>query len=423
MIIRTLTPCLLLYQSRNRYLTYVTSLGFMVHLPTVRSVGWFRKVASMNRSRKILTGVVATSALILSACGGGASGGSAEDDTFKFAVVTEKTGAFAPYGLQLEAGVKAAVKDINSSGDYDLEFEPVIYDCQSDTAICVQQTREAVTSDGLPAVIGPVVSVDILPSAEVTERAEIPHFVLAVLNQITDDYSNTFRWSVQSDRSNQTVVDYVEAQLKPGETVAIVNATTDFGMGGAEQQTAQLAEIGIEPVASIAHDPDQADYTPLITQLKKAAPTYVLLSDSNPADIAKLLRQAKNLGLESTWIGADAAGSIELAGDAAEGYLTVSPWFPGPETQELTDKLVAEGIETPGWISAMAYDATLGLAEVVEDSGTSSEEIMNGLTELSDFDGLARSDWSFSADDRRGLETSQIAVWTDNHYEIVWPED
>lgn len=374
----------------------------------------------MMRS-KGLAGAAAAASLLLAACGGGSSA-SEDSGVFRFAVVTEKTGAFAPYGLQLEAGVQAAVKDINESGDYDLEFEPVVYDCQSDTAVCVQQTREAVTSEELPAVIGPIVSVDILPSAEVTERAEVPHLVMAVLNQITDDYSNTFRWSVQSDRSNQTVVDYIEAKLKPGETVAIVNATTDFGVGGAEQQTAQLADIGIEPVASIAHDPDQADYTPLITELKQADPTYVLLSDSNPADIAKLLRQAKELGLKSEWIGADAAGSIELAGDAAEGYMTVSPWFPGAENQELTDKLKAEGVETPGWISAMAYDATLGLAEAVESSGTSAEDVMSGLESLSDFDGLARSGWAFSEDDRAGQETSQIAVWTGDQYEIVWPE-
>jgi branched-chain amino acid transport system substrate-binding protein len=376
----------------------------------------------MMRS-KVLASVTATSALLLlAACG---SGGSAGEDSgvFKFAVVTEKTGAFADYGLQLEAGVKAAVKDLNASGDYDVEFEPVIFDCQSDSAICVQQTREAVTSEELPAVIGPIVSVDILPSAEVTERAKVPHLVMAVLNQITDDYTNTFRWSVQSDRSNQTVVDYVEAKMQPGDTVAIVNATTDFGKGGAAQQTEQLAAIDVEPVASIAHDPDQADYTPIITELKKADPTFVLLSDSNPADIAKLLRQAKDLGLESTWIGADAAGSIQLAGDAAEGYLTVSPWFPGADTQELTDKLVAEGLESPGWISAMAYDATLGLAEAVDSSGTSAEDITEGLEGLSDFDGLARSDWTFSADDRRGQETSQIAEWTGTEYEIVWPEN
>lgn len=374
------------------------------------------------RSRVLASAAATSALLLLAACGGG---GSAGDDSgvFKFAVVTEKTGAFAAYGLQLEAGVKAAVKDINASGDYDLEFEPVVYDCQSDKAVCVQNTREAVMSEEMSAVIGPIVSVDIIPSAEVTERAKVPHLVMAVLNQITDDYSNTFRWSVQSDRSNQTVVDYIEAKLKPGESVAVVNATTDFGVGGAEQQTAQLAEIGIEPVASIAHDPDQADYTPLITELKKADPTYVLLSDSNPADIAKLLRQAKELALQSTWIGADAAGSIELAGDAAEGYMTVSPWFPGAENQELTDKLVAEGIETPGWISAMAYDATMGLAQAVQDSGTSAEDVMSGLESLSDFDGLARTDWTFSADDRRGQETSQISLWTGDQYEIVWPEN
>lgn len=377
----------------------------------------------MKKSHKILTGIIAVTALALSACGGGSDSSGSDGGTFKFAVVTEKTGPFADYGLQLEAGVKAAVKDINASGDFDQKFEPKIYDCQSDKAICVQSTRTAVTADKLPAVIGPIVSVDILPSAEVSQRAKVPHLVMAVLNQITDDYDNTFRWSVQSDRSNQTVIDYVKAKLQPGEKVAIVNATTDFGKGGAQQQTEQLDKIGIKPVVTVAHDPDQADYTPLITKLKQADPKFVLLSDSNPADIAKLLRQAKELGLPATWIGADASGSIDLAGDAATGYLTVSPWFPGDDTKELTGKIQAEGIKTPGWISAMAYDATMGLAEAVKESGTSPEEITKGLESLSNFDGLARTGWSFSADDRRGQQGSQIAEWTGDKYKIVWPEN
>ncbi|MFT4286976.1 ABC transporter substrate-binding protein [Nocardioides sp.] len=385
----------------------------------------------MARSRLGLTSVlVASVALALAGCGssdkddsGSSNGGDGGKSAFKFAVVAEKTGNFAAYGTQLEAGVQAAVDDLNASGDYDYTFEPKIYDCQSDQAICVQSTRQAVTADKLSAVIGPIVSVDILPSAEVSERAGVPHLVMAVLNQITDDYDNTFRWSTQSDRSNQTVIDYVKAKLQPGETVAIVNATTDFGKGGAQQQTEQLADVGITPVASIPHDPDQADYTPLITQLKQADPTYVLLSDSNPADIAKLLRQSKELGLKATWIGADASGTIDLAGDAAVGYLTVSPWFPGGINQELTDKLKAKGIETPGWISAMAYDATLGLAKAVQEKGTSTEEITAGLESLSDFAGLARTGWTFSKDDRRGLASSQIANWTGDGYEVVWPEN
>lgn len=293
----------------------------------------------MTRSMKIAVAALAVASLTaLAGCstpstGGGEEGG--EKESFRFAVVAEETGNFAAYGTQLVAGVNAAVEDINASDEYDFTMEPVVYDCQSDQAVCVQSARQAITSDGLPVVIGPIVSVDIVPSAEVTNRAGVPHLVMAVLPAITEDYDNTFRWSTQNDRSNQTVVDYVVANLEDGEEVAIVNATTDFGKGGAAIQTEQLAAEGITPALTIAHDPDQADYTPVITQLKELNPRYVLLSDSNPADVAKLLRQAKELGLESEWIGADAAGSIDLAGDAAIGYMTVSPWFPNTDASSV----------------------------------------------------------------------------------------
>jgi branched-chain amino acid transport system substrate-binding protein len=381
----------------------------------------------MVRSKWIVvTALVGAGVLALSACssGGSGSGSSAggADKTLHFAVIAEATGALAAYGTQLEAGVKAAVKDVNASSKYKVKLDPKFYDCQSDQAVCAQLTRQAVTSDGATAVIGPVVSTDIQAAVAVTQPLNVPHLGMAVFNQLTDNYTNTFRWSTQSDISNQTVINYVKATMKPGDTIAIVNSTNDFGKGGATQQTADLKAVGITPVASISHDPGQPDYTPEITQLKAANPTYVLLSDSVPGDIALQLKEAKSAGLKSIWIGADAAGTIQLAGDAAKGYLTVSPWFPTDATKTLSSKFEAQGIQTPGWISAMAYDATLGLAEAASTKGTSSKEITAGLESLNNFSGLARTGWSFTAKDHRGLGSSQIANWNGTAYEVVWPK-
>lgn len=371
--------------------------------------------------------------LLAAACGGGGSSGEQAGDgasrgeTLEFAVVAELTGAFGAYGTELQAGVESAAADLNESGDYDFTIEPVFYDCQSEQAICVSQTRQAVTTDEMPLVMGPVVSLNILPSAEVTERAEVPHVVLAVLPEITDDYTNTFRWSAQNDVNNDTVVDYIESVLAPDESVAIVHANTEFGIGGAEQQDEGLREIGITPVANIGHDPDQADYTPVILELEAANPAYVLLSDSNPADIALLLRQSRELGLESRWLGADAAGSIELAGDDAIGYMTVSPWFPDnaadPNSVELTSRIKSEGIQSVGWIAAMAYDATKGVAEAAKANGLEAADLTAGMSSLTDMPGTAVPSWTFSEDNRRGLNSSTIANWTGDGYETVFPTD
>lgn len=380
-------------------------------------------------SRRLGLAAVIAASLLAAACGN-SSGGSAKTSTgggksktLKFAVVAELTGKFAPYGTQMQAGAKAAAKELNASGAYDFTIEPVFYDCQSDQAICVSKTRQAVTTDKAPLVMGPVVSLDILPSAEVTQREKVPHVVFAVLPKITDGYTNTFRWSAQNNVNNETVVAFVKSKLAPGETVAIVHATTEFGKGGAAQQEEGLKKVGITPVANIGHDPDQADYTPIMVELKKKQPKYVLLSDSNPADIAKLLRQAHEIGVKSTWIGADASGAIALAGKDAIGYYTVAPWFPNnsadPESAALTAKLVAAGAKDPGWIAAMAYDATKGIAEAAKAKGLTSADLLAGLSSLSGMQGEARKDWSFSADNRRGLPSATIANWTGTGYQTV----
>ncbi|RTL66270.1 MAG: amino acid ABC transporter substrate-binding protein [Pseudonocardiaceae bacterium] len=386
----------------------------------------------MTRWRNRLgVAVVAATALVLTACGGGGSssgtgGSGADKQTLEFAVVAEITGKYAPYGLQLQAGVNEAVKDLNASGNYPFTIQPKFYDCQSEQAICVSKTRDAVTSDKMPLVMGPVVSLDILPAAEVTQRANTPHAVFAVLPDITDKYTNTFRWSAQNDVNNKTVVDFVKAKLQPGEGVAIVHANTDFGNGGAKQQADGLAAAGITPVANIGHDPSQADYTPVMVELNAKKPKYILLSDSDPADVAKLLRQSRENGVTGQWVGADASGAIQLAGDDAKGYMIVSPWFPNnatdPNSVELSKRFVAAGIKDPGWIAAMAYDATKGVAESAKAKGLTAADITAGMESLTDMPGKAVKSWTFTKDNRRGLTTSTIGQWDGTGFTTAWPQ-
>ena len=366
--------------------------------------------------------------LVLSGCGQGTddAGASGDKKTFEFAVIGESTGPFGPAGVQLNVGIKAAVEDLNASGDYDFTLKPIFMDCQSEPAICASKTRQAVITDKLPLVMGPLVSTDVLPSAEITQRSKVPQVLFTPAAEITDNYSNTFRWAANNDVSAQTVVDYVKANLKPGEKVALVHDSLDFGIDAAKLQKEQLKKAGIEPVEDLTQDPGQPDYTPLMLKLQSADPAYVLMNSSNPADVAKLLKQAKELRLKAKWIGADAPGSIKLAGDAALGYATVSPWFPNnssdPKSAELTKKLTRDGVTDAGWIAAMAYDATKGVAEAAKANGFSSAELSKGLSSISGMAGTAVGSWTFSADDREGLKTSTIADWTDSGYQAIWPK-
>ncbi len=380
----------------------------------------------MNKSLLKAGVMAATAVLALAACGGGGAGPAGDGQTLKFAVVAEQSGPLGAYGSQLVAGVKAAVADLNASGAYDFTIEPVYYDCQSEQAICVAKARQAITTDRLPLVMGPIVTANVMPAAEVTSRAKVPHIVMSLVSEITTNYDNTYRWGIANQKNNETVVEYVKSRIKPDESVAIVHANTDFGNSAAEQQKALLDKAGIKLSANIGHDPGQTDYTPAILELRDAGPAYVLLSDTNPADVAKLLRQAKDADLKGQWIGADAAGVIPLAGDAAEGYMTVSPWFPDnasdPNSPALTKKFKDQGVEAPGWFAGMAYDATKGVAEAAKAQGFSSEELTKGLAGIANLPGTAVRTWTFSAGNREGQTTATIAEWTGSGYRTVWPK-
>jgi branched-chain amino acid transport system substrate-binding protein len=371
-----------------------------------------------------------TALALLTGCGDGNDGSSGTTDgdapqTLEFAVVAELTGKFATYGEGLRAGVDQAVADLNATGAYDFTLAPKYYDCQSDQAICVSKTRDAILTDEMPIVVGPVVSLDILPSAEVSQKSGVPHIAYSPLSQIVSDYDNTFLWNVLNSVNNQTVADYVAAKLQPGEQVAIVHASTDFGKGGADEQEAALKKAGIEVATRISHDPEQSDYTPIMVELKKVDPAFILLSDSNPADIAKLLRQSRESGLQGQWIGADAAGAIDLAGEDAIGYMVVSGWFPNntadPASTELAKAFAERGVKTSNWLSAFAYDSIQGIAESAKSTGFTAADLKAGMSKLTGMKGKAAT-WTFTPENRVGLEQSQISQWDGSNYTTIWPE-
>jgi len=375
-------------------------------------------VSSRSVARSAAAVVIAASAL--AACG---SEAETSGDEFAFAVVVEQSGPFAAYGAEVVAGVKAAVKDVNARGDLDVTLKPKFYDCQSDQAICVSQVRTAVTADKMPVVLGPTVSVTTLPTAEVTQQLDVPHLVFSVVPQLTEDYTNTYRWAASNHDNARASVDYVVGERK-AERVAIVHANTEIGQAAAEDQIAALEEYDQKAVAEVAHDPGQKDYTSQLLKLKNADPDVILSTESDPSDVASLLRQSKELGIEATWVGADIAGATKLAGDAATGYVTYSPWYADnaedENAAELAEKLKAEGADNPSWVGAVTYDATLGLAEVVGQGNVSKDDIAKGLDELADFKGTAVPSWSFGAKDHDGLDSPTFAEWDGTRYRTVW---
>ncbi len=151
-----------------------------------------------------------TTALALAGCGSSAGAGS--DKEVRVAAVLELTGQFAGFGQQAKAGIEAALAEAGGSSHISVKY----YDCGAGAEACVNAARHAITADGASAVIGPMVSLNLIPTEAVTTQFSVPQLMVTVNKSLTDGHPNVFRFGNTEIANNEVQAKLIASRIKPG---------------------------------------------------------------------------------------------------------------------------------------------------------------------------------------------------------------
>jgi branched-chain amino acid transport system substrate-binding protein len=198
--------------------------------------------------------------------------------------------------------------------------------------------------DNKPYVIfGPVYSGSVMVDIALTQQAQIPEIVggeAAGITQKGDPY--VFRTSFGQQFSMPKIANYIRDGIK-AKSVAIVWVNNDFGKGGRDTFTKEMASRNIKVVADISTEAGQADFSADVVKVKgvNADAIFVYV---NEEESARFLKEAKKQGVKTPLIGETTLLGqkvIDLAGSAAEGVrghvgLTIDA--PIPAVQEFAAK-------------------------------------------------------------------------------------
>jgi branched-chain amino acid transport system substrate-binding protein len=235
--------------------------------------------------------------------------------------VLELSGGAATPGNNFNNGAKLAVKEINAAGGIlGRKIELTSLDTQSNPSIAKALTQKAVDMNAY-VVVGPTASGSVIVSMLETKRAEIPNFVGAEAANITlQGNPYIFRTSFGQTVSMPKLSRYIKDELR-AKTVGIVWVNNDFGKGGRDELSKDLAAGGVKVVADLSTDPLQLDFTAVVLKVKQANPdvAFVYLNEEESARILKEFRKQgydKPIVGETTIVGQKV---IQLAGDAANG--------------------------------------------------------------------------------------------------------
>jgi branched-chain amino acid transport system substrate-binding protein len=257
--------------------------------------------------------------------------------------VLELSGAGAVSGTNFRDGMLLAIEEINAKGGIlGRKIETPVLDTQSDASVSRAQVQKVL--DNSPYVIlGPVFSGSVLVDMALTQQAEIPEIVggeAAAITQKNDPY--VFRTSFGQQFSMPKIANYMRDSVK-AKSVAVVWVNNDFGKGGRDTFTKEMAARNIKVAADVSTESGQADFSADVIKIA-AANADAIFVYLNEEECARFLREAKKQGIKTPLIGETTLLGqkvIDLAQGAAEGVrghvgLTVDA--PIPAVQQFAER-------------------------------------------------------------------------------------
>jgi branched-chain amino acid transport system substrate-binding protein len=315
-------------------------------------------------------------------------GGGGDTETYKLGVVGPFTGDGAQFGEMIRMGVEMKAHEINEAGGINgvmLELE--LQDDKGDPKEAANVAQKLGSDPDVLAVIGHFNSSCSLAGKEVYNRMNVLQLSPGSTNvTVCEGGDWTFRNVYRDDYQGYFIADYIKNVLGY-EKVAVFFDNDDYGLGLKDAFRERADEIGLEVVAEEAYTRDTQEYTPQLTQIRAKEPDIIFISGLY-ANAAMILTQAKNLDIQTPFIGGDGLLSSDLiknAGSAAEGTIITCPFLPTVEdekTREFVEAFEKKYNEKPDAWAALSYDAVGIVAEAIAEVGTDRKAIRDYVASL-----------------------------------------
>jgi branched-chain amino acid transport system substrate-binding protein len=303
-----------------------------------------------------------------------ATGALAQDKPVSFAFIGELSGAGAVSSTNFRDGALMAIEEINAKGGIlGRKVELKQYDTQTNPGTARSQMQKAIDEEPY-VVLGPIFSGIVKVSMMLTQQAETPMIMGGEASDLTQQGNEyLFRTSFGQQVSMPKIANYMRDGVK-AKSVAVVWVNNDFGKGGRDNFTKEMATRGIKIVADLSTESGQTDFAADVVKAKAANPDAIFVY-TNEEESARFLREARKQGVtvpligETTLLGQKV---IDLAGEAANGargHVGLSADIPVPAVQEFKTKFNAKFKYVPDHNGIKGYTGVYAVAYATRKLG------------------------------------------------------
>ena len=299
-------------------------------------------------------------------------------DTIKIGLMAPLTGFAAADGASVNDSVKLAVERVNNEGGVlGKKVELIVYDDRADGKEAVAVARKLIQQDQVVGVVAGSYSTPSRASAPIFQDEEIPLVAAyAVHPDITKAgdfcFRNGFLGMVEGKSAG-----YAAVQMLKAKKIALLTSDNDFGRTLAEGFKEYIDKYakGVQIVSAQTYPFPEKDFKPYLSKIKEIGPDLIFASGYY-FQTGPVLKQAREMGIDTQILGeegADSPKTLEIAGNAAEGFVIVTNLNrddPRPEVQSFLTEYETRYKLQPDMVGASAYDAFMIICDAIKRAGT-----------------------------------------------------
>ena len=294
----------------------------------------------------------------------------------------ELTGNVANYGKSTLSGVKMALDEANKAGGINgKQIRLVESDNKSEPAEAGNAVTKIVTQDKVVAVIGPATSGCVAASTPIITANKIPLIApCATAPNITVDNGKVkefvFRSCFIDPFQGRVMAEFANNNLNVKDVAILFDASSDYSKGLAEVFSKTLEEKGGKVVAKEAFLAKDLDFKSSLTKIKASKPQAIYIPGYYE-EVAKIIKQSRELGLDVPLLGCDGWDSpklVEIAGPAALNNTYFSSAYSAQDQEPSVQKFItdykAKYNKEPDVFGMQGYNAGLILVDAMRRAGT-----------------------------------------------------
>lgn len=308
------------------------------------------------------------------------------------------SGDQAVWGQCESEAVKMYFEKLNAEGGLlGNQVEVVAYDTRGDATETVNAVKRLTGQDKVIAIIGPNTSGAAIAMSSVLDEVHVPAIITVATNPkvtVNDDGSvkpYMFRVCFIDPYQGAVGAGFSYDVLEAKKAAILYDVGDDYSQGISEYFEKTFVEKGGEVVAKEAFKTGDVDFRPQLTKIKTGAPDVIFMPFSYK-EVALATAQARELGIDSTFIGTDTWPSEQLfnmAKEAVQGsYIVNHLDFADPTVKEVQDmykERTGKDSEINGYL---AWDACTMLTEGVNAADSLNPEQIAKALEDTDFAGV-----------------------------------